>query len=131
MAGTEEEVYDLIREVWSCLRMCDARLSDHLTRKSLLHWTVLRTFTFVKACGVWDYRQPMNFFAIAHVCLQVTKGSEILEVLHSLPKIKRYLFSLYDCHYSDFFLSLGKRQKEREREVMCVCVCMCAYMHMY
>ncbi|KAL8595136.1 hypothetical protein ACOMHN_013809 [Nucella lapillus] len=37
---------------------------------------------------------------------KVTKGSEILEVLHGLPKIKRYLFSLYDCHYSDFFLSL-------------------------
>ena len=38
----------------------------------------------------------------------MTKGSEILEVLHGLPKIKRYLFSLYDCHYSDFFLSLGE-----------------------
>ncbi|KAK7101534.1 26S proteasome non-ATPase regulatory subunit 6-like [Littorina saxatilis] len=38
---------------------------------------------------------------------KVTKGSEILEVLHGLPQIKRYLFSLYDCHYSEFFLSLA------------------------
>ncbi len=41
-------------------------------------------------------------------CLQVVKGSEILEVLHSLPKVKSYLFSLYDCHYNDFFNDLGK-----------------------
>ncbi|KAK7476519.1 hypothetical protein BaRGS_00032267 [Batillaria attramentaria] len=39
---------------------------------------------------------------------KVVKGSEILEVLHGLPKIKRYLFSLYDCHYGDFFLSLAE-----------------------
>ena len=36
------------------------------------------------------------------------KGSEILEVLHSLPNIQHYLFSLYNCHYSDFFSCLGK-----------------------
>ncbi|XP_053377033.1 26S proteasome non-ATPase regulatory subunit 6-like [Mercenaria mercenaria] len=40
--------------------------------------------------------------------LQVVKGSEILEVLHSLPKIRKYLFSLYDTHYGDFFRSLAE-----------------------
>ncbi|XP_071082389.1 26S proteasome non-ATPase regulatory subunit 6-like [Haliotis cracherodii] len=38
---------------------------------------------------------------------KVVKGSEILEVLHSLPDIRSYLFSLYDCHYGDFFRALA------------------------
>lgn len=36
------------------------------------------------------------------------RGSEILEVLHSLPDVKEYLFSLYNCQYADFFLNLAK-----------------------
>lgn len=39
---------------------------------------------------------------------QVIKGSEILEVLHSLPRVREFLFSLYDCHYATFFKVLGK-----------------------
>lgn len=39
---------------------------------------------------------------------KVVKGSEILEVLHSLPKIRSFLFALYDCHYSDFFRYLAQ-----------------------
>lgn len=39
---------------------------------------------------------------------QVIKGAEILEVLHSLPAVRQYLFSLYECRYSVFFQSLGK-----------------------
>jgi 26S proteasome regulatory subunit N7 len=38
---------------------------------------------------------------------KVTRGAEILEVLHGLPNIKNYLFSLYECRYADFFKSLG------------------------
>ena len=34
---------------------------------------------------------------------EVIKGSEILEVLHQLPDTKKYLFSLYNCQYADFF----------------------------
>lgn len=40
--------------------------------------------------------------------LQVIKGAEILEVLHSLPSVRQYLFSLYECRYSVFFQSLGE-----------------------
>lgn len=40
----------------------------------------------------------------------MVKGSEILEVLHSEPFVKDYLFSLYNCHYSDFFNNLGVYQ---------------------
>lgn len=38
---------------------------------------------------------------------KIIKGSEILEVLHSNPDVKQYLFSLYNCHYADFFKHLG------------------------
>ncbi|XP_013787913.1 26S proteasome non-ATPase regulatory subunit 6-like [Limulus polyphemus] len=38
---------------------------------------------------------------------KVVKGSEILEVLHSTPDIKQYLFSLYNCHYEQFFRKLA------------------------
>jgi 26S proteasome regulatory subunit N7 len=38
---------------------------------------------------------------------KVTKGAEILEILHGLPEIKNYLFSLYDCHYSEFYKTLA------------------------
>ena len=33
----------------------------------------------------------------------VIKGSEILEVLHQCPQVKKYLFSLYNCQYAEFF----------------------------
>ncbi|RUS89116.1 hypothetical protein EGW08_003124 [Elysia chlorotica] len=38
---------------------------------------------------------------------KVVKGSEILEVLHGLPDVRKFLFSLYNCHYSDFFIALA------------------------
>ncbi len=37
----------------------------------------------------------------------VVRGSEILEILHGLPLIKEYLFSLYECRYADFFRCLA------------------------
>ncbi|KAK9883037.1 hypothetical protein WA026_001244 [Henosepilachna vigintioctopunctata] len=39
---------------------------------------------------------------------KVIKGSEILEVLHSEPFVKDYLFSLYNCQYAEFFSNLAK-----------------------
>jgi 26S proteasome regulatory subunit N7 len=39
---------------------------------------------------------------------KVVKGSEIQEVLHSLPDVKSYLTSLYSCHYSEFFVNLAQ-----------------------
>lgn len=38
---------------------------------------------------------------------KVTKGAEILEVIHGLPSIRNYLFSLYECRYAEFFKSLS------------------------
>ncbi|XP_013390839.1 26S proteasome non-ATPase regulatory subunit 6 [Lingula anatina] len=42
---------------------------------------------------------------------KVIKGSEILEVLHSLPETRQFLFSLYDCHYAQFFKSLAATEE--------------------
>lgn len=39
---------------------------------------------------------------------KVIKGAEIQEVLHQLEDVKSYLFSLYNCHYSEFFINLTK-----------------------
>jgi len=39
---------------------------------------------------------------------EVIKGSEILEVLHQKPELKKYLFSIYNCQYAEFFQELGK-----------------------
>jgi len=38
---------------------------------------------------------------------KVTRGAEILEILHGLPQVKNFLFSLYECRYADFFRSLA------------------------
>lgn len=45
---------------------------------------------------------------LVHLRVQVVRGAEILEVLFGLPEVKKYLFSLYNCQYADFFQSLGK-----------------------
>uniref|UniRef100_A0A0K8TMF9 26S proteasome non-ATPase regulatory subunit 6 n=1 Tax=Tabanus bromius TaxID=304241 RepID=A0A0K8TMF9_TABBR len=42
---------------------------------------------------------------------KIVKGSEIQEVLHSLPDVKQFLFSLYNCQYADFFLNLAHVEK--------------------
>jgi len=39
---------------------------------------------------------------------EVIKGSEILEVLYQSPDVKKYLFSLYNCQYAEFFQELGR-----------------------
>jgi 26S proteasome regulatory subunit N7 len=38
---------------------------------------------------------------------KVTKGAEILEILHGLPEVRSFLFSLYDCNYVEFFKTLA------------------------
>lgn len=42
---------------------------------------------------------------------KIVKGSEILEVLHSASDIREYLFSLYNCHYAEFFRKLALVEK--------------------
>lgn len=40
-------------------------------------------------------------------------------MLHSLPSVRQYLFSLYECRYSVFFQSLGE-------VIFVVVVCVCS-----
>jgi len=40
----------------------------------------------------------------------VIKGSEILEVLHQIPDVNQYLFSLYNCQYAQFFQCLSRTE---------------------
>uniref|UniRef100_A0A672ZGJ2 26S proteasome non-ATPase regulatory subunit 6 n=1 Tax=Sphaeramia orbicularis TaxID=375764 RepID=A0A672ZGJ2_9TELE len=47
---------------------------------------------------------------------KVIKGAEILEVLHSLPSVRQYLFSLYECRYSVFFQSLAMVEQEMKKD---------------
>ncbi|XP_058418424.1 26S proteasome non-ATPase regulatory subunit 6 isoform X2 [Diceros bicornis minor] len=47
---------------------------------------------------------------------KVIKGAEILEVLHSLPAVRQYLFSLYECRYSVFFQSLAIVEQEMKKD---------------
>uniref|UniRef100_A0A673KFZ1 26S proteasome non-ATPase regulatory subunit 6 n=1 Tax=Sinocyclocheilus rhinocerous TaxID=307959 RepID=A0A673KFZ1_9TELE len=47
---------------------------------------------------------------------KVIKGAEILEVLHSLPAVRQYLFSLYECRYSVFFQSLARVEQEMKQD---------------
>lgn len=48
---------------------------------------------------------------------KVVKGSEILEVLHSEPFVKDYLFSLYNCQYAEFFTNLAEVETDRKSVV--------------
>ncbi|KAK6175489.1 hypothetical protein SNE40_013947 [Patella caerulea] len=57
--------------------------------------------TYTVLCSVIALERPV-------LREKVVKGSEILEVLHSLPKIRQYLFSIYDCRYEEFFRSLSE-----------------------
>jgi len=43
---------------------------------------------------------------------KVVKGSEILEVLHSLPEVYEFLMALTNCQYASFFANLAKVEQK-------------------
>lgn len=49
---------------------------------------------------------------------KVIKGAEIQEVLHQLPDVKEYLFTLYNCHYAAFFIQLMKVESYLREDYM-------------
>ncbi|XP_078595416.1 26S proteasome non-ATPase regulatory subunit 6-like [Branchiostoma floridae x Branchiostoma japonicum] len=70
------------------------------------------TFTSYELMGYKEfvtYTVMISMIALDRPQLRekVIKGAEILEVLHGLPQLREYLFSLYDCHYASFFKALG------------------------
>lgn len=72
----------------------------------------ISTFTCYELC---DYKTFIGYTVISAILAlprvelrsKVIKGSGILEVLHDLPDIHMYLFSLYNCQYSKFFEKLA------------------------
>ena len=39
---------------------------------------------------------------------QVVEGADINEVLHEIPLFNKYIYSLYNAQYADFFVALGE-----------------------
>lgn len=72
----------------------------------------ISTFTCYELC---DYKTFVGYTVLASMIAlprvelrtKVIKSSGILEVLHDLPDIQEYLFSLYHCQYSKFFEKLA------------------------
>lgn len=76
----------------------------------------LDTISTFTSYELMDYQTFVRFTVyIAMISLprnelrdKIIKGAEVQEVLHSLPDVKAYLFSLYNCHYSEFFVKLAE-----------------------
>lgn len=72
----------------------------------------ISTFTCYELC---DYKSFVIYTVLCSLISlertdlreKVVKGAEILEVLHSIPDIHELLFSLYHCHYAQFFKKLA------------------------
>ncbi|RWS13486.1 26S proteasome non-ATPase regulatory subunit 6-like protein [Dinothrombium tinctorium] len=86
-------------------------IRDFKTAANLFLDTV-STFTCYELC---DYKTFVSYTVICSMISlprvelreKVVKGAEILEVLHGIPDIQEFLFSLYNCHYAKFFVKLA------------------------
>ncbi|CAK9819917.1 26S proteasome non-ATPase regulatory subunit 6 [Anthophora plagiata] len=78
-------------------RIGDKEDHDHITRN------IEKAKSLIEEGGDWDRRNRLKVYQGTY-CIA---GSEILEVLHSNPDVKDYLFSLYNCQYADFFKNLA------------------------
>ncbi|XP_065311572.1 26S proteasome non-ATPase regulatory subunit 6-like [Dermacentor albipictus] len=71
-----------------------------------------------------DYQRFVTYTVLASIIAlprielreKVVMGSEILEVLHGVPDISEYLFSLYRCQYSIFFKKLAHVEQLLQRD---------------
>ncbi|RWS30570.1 26S proteasome non-ATPase regulatory subunit 6-like protein [Leptotrombidium deliense] len=86
-------------------------IRDFKTAASLFLETV-STFTCYELCEYKtfvSYTVLCSMISLPRVELRekVVKGSEILEVLHGAPDIRKFLFSLYNCNYAEFFQKLA------------------------
>ena len=78
----------------------DFALSAKLFMDAISTFTSYELMDYVKfvECTVW-----ISILALDRSALhkEVINGSEIMEVLYQCPDVKKYLFSLYNCQYSD------------------------------
>jgi len=82
------------------------------TVSTFTSYELMEYSTFVRYCV------QMGIIALPRNQLRdkIVKGSEILEVLHSLPEVKDFLFSLYNCQYADFFVNLAKVEETMKED---------------
>merc|ERR1712192_29369 len=85
----------------------DFTLSAKLFLDAISTFTSYELMDYVKFV---EYTVWISILALDRSALhkEVIKGSEILEVLYQCPDVKKYLFSLYNCQYSEFFQELGR-----------------------
>eukprot|EP00090_Calanus_glacialis_P019850 TRINITY_DN3043_c0_g1_i1.p1 TRINITY_DN3043_c0_g1~~TRINITY_DN3043_c0_g1_i1.p1 ORF type:complete len:388 (-),score=147.62 TRINITY_DN3043_c0_g1_i1:105-1268(-) len=85
----------------------DFTLSAKLFLDAISTFTSYELMDYVKFV---EYTVWISILALDRSALHkdVIKGSEILEVLYQRPDVKKYLFSLYNCQYSEFFQELGR-----------------------
>ncbi|CAH1782472.1 unnamed protein product, partial [Owenia fusiformis] len=91
-------------------------IRDFKTAANLFLDTVA-TFTSYE---LMDYKDFVTYTVLCSVIAlerpklreKVIRGSEILEVLHSLPEVKEYLFSMYECQYESFFKQLAQMEEK-------------------
>lgn len=84
----------------------------------------LDTVSTFTSYELMDYKQFVKYTVIVSMIAlertelrtKVVKGSEILEVLHSLPELRTFLFSLYECRYGEFFQTLAKVEQEMKTD---------------
>ena len=69
------------------------------TSYELMDYTQFVTYTVYMGIIALDRRELLE---------KVIKGSEIMEILHACPNVKKYLNALYDCQYGDFFQLLAE-----------------------
>ncbi|XP_030827854.1 26S proteasome non-ATPase regulatory subunit 6 [Strongylocentrotus purpuratus] len=84
----------------------------------------LDTVSTFTSYELMEYKQFVKYTVITSMIAlertelrtKVVKGSEILEVLHSLPKLRTFLFSLYECRYGEFFQTLAEVEQEMKTD---------------
>merc|ERR1712136_559074 len=70
------------------------------------------TFTSYETFVTYTVYCSMIALARPKLREKVVKGSEILEVLHSLPEVYEFLMALTNCQYASFFANLAKVEQK-------------------
>jgi len=76
---------------------------------------LLDTISTFTSYELMDYVQFVKYTVIVSMIAlprnelreKILRGAEIQEVLHSQPQLKRFLMSLYECKYAEFFKNLA------------------------
>merc|ERR1711953_663489 len=84
----------------------------------------LETVSTFTSYELMDYTQFVKYAVYASIISldrrdlhkKVVKGSEILEVLHQMPKMKQYLNSLYNIQYAEFFQCLAEVEQMAKKD---------------